>query len=639
VSDDPRVDELRQRLRSLGYLDAGVDRFVLGPARATRRPLAIAFLSSVRVGVVAALLLGPAAAIGLSARLPGLVTGPRDALVIAVYLGAFFGLGIAAAAFVAGLLVTGAARASGTAVAQRTRLLSRVAGVLVSLLCLGYLTLWWQTVLADVGWSAPVWTGSALAIAVAISLVLGHAVRLMSSAVIVASTGGAVEARRASWRASFLAGLVAFGCAALLVTWSPWWNRTAAAVSSALSVAPGGLRVRVIAVDGFDGRIFDDLSRTGSVPALRAAFQGAAGQLDTLEAPATGAADPARIWTTVATGQPPDVHGVHGLESRRVAGMSGRLSADSRSPLGRAIRGATDLVRLTRPVVASGTERQVKTFWEVASNAGLRTVVVNWWATWPARSDAGTVLSDRAILRLEHGGALDAEISPHALYDDLRRRWPELRSRCTAHADAVLKGSTFDADTNAVLHRSAELDAMQLALMSEVRSPLTDLSVVYLPGLDIAQHALLTSAPAPGASMIAARLEALKHYYRALDRMLAPALTPEPGEIVLVVTQPGRVSGTSGARLSVRGAAISPGKAAKGFDVDVAPTILYALGVPIARDLHGSPMLELFDATFADRPVRVVQTYGLPTQKPSDTQGQPLDQEMIERLRSLGYVR
>jgi Type I phosphodiesterase / nucleotide pyrophosphatase len=639
VSNDPRVDELRQRLRSLGYLDAGVDRFVLGPARATRRPSAIAFLSSVRVGVVGALLLGPAAAIGLSARLPGLVTGPRDALVIALYLGAFFGLGITAAAFIAGLLVAGAARASGVALAQRARRLSRVAGVLVSLLCLGYLTLWWQTVLADVGWSAPVWTGSALAIAVAISLVLGHAVRLMSSAVIVASTGGAVEARRASWRASFLAGLVAFGCASLLVTWSPWWNRTAAAVSSALTVAPGGLRVRVIAIDGFDGRIFDDLSRTSSVTALSAAFQGAAGQLATREDPATGAADPARIWTTVATGQPPDVHGVHGLETRRVAGMSGRLSGDSRSPLGRAIRGATDLVRLTRPSVASGTERQAKTFWEVASDAGLRTVVVNWWATWPARSDAGTVLSDRAILRLEHGGALDAEISPRALYDELLRRWPELRSRSTAYANAALRGATFDAETSAVLQRSAELDAVQLALLSEVTSPVTDLSVVYLPGLDIAQHALLTSAQGSGASMLAARLEALRHYYSALDRMLASALTPEPGELVLVVTQPGRVSGASGARLSVRGAAISPGKAAQGFDVDVAPTILYALGVPIARDLHGSPMLGLFDAKFTDRPVRVVQTYGLPMQKPADTQGQPLDQEMIDRLRSLGYVR
>ena len=29
MQDDRRVDELRQRLRSLGYLDAGVDRFVL----------------------------------------------------------------------------------------------------------------------------------------------------------------------------------------------------------------------------------------------------------------------------------------------------------------------------------------------------------------------------------------------------------------------------------------------------------------------------------------------------------------------------------------------------------------------------------------------------------------------------------
>jgi hypothetical protein len=29
----------------------------------------------------------------------------------------------------------------------------------------------------------------------------------------------------------------------------------------------------------------------------------------------------------------------------------------------------------------------------------------------------------------------------------------------------------------------------------------------------------------------------------------------------------------------------------------------------------------------------------LPMQKPADTQGQPLDQEMIDRLRSLGYVR
>ena len=91
--DDPRVDDLRKQLRALGYLDAGVDRFVLGPARSARSPWSIAALSSLRVGVIAAALLGPAAAIGIRTRLPGLVTGTQDAVVITVYLAALFGLG------------------------------------------------------------------------------------------------------------------------------------------------------------------------------------------------------------------------------------------------------------------------------------------------------------------------------------------------------------------------------------------------------------------------------------------------------------------------------------------------------------------------------------------------------------------
>src|SRR5687767_4537124 len=95
---DPRVDDLRQQLRSLGYLDAGVDRFVLGAARHRRRPAAIAGLVSLRIGALAALLIGPAAALGIAGRLPGLITGPRDGFVIALYVGALFGVAVAIAA-------------------------------------------------------------------------------------------------------------------------------------------------------------------------------------------------------------------------------------------------------------------------------------------------------------------------------------------------------------------------------------------------------------------------------------------------------------------------------------------------------------------------------------------------------------
>src|SRR5215472_855715 len=101
--NEERIDELRQRLRALGYLDAGVDRFVLAPARETRGPAGLALHASLRVGLLGGLLLGPAAALGVGARLPGLVSGARDAAVLAVYLAVFFFAAIAAASLVVSL--------------------------------------------------------------------------------------------------------------------------------------------------------------------------------------------------------------------------------------------------------------------------------------------------------------------------------------------------------------------------------------------------------------------------------------------------------------------------------------------------------------------------------------------------------
>ncbi|MEX2663647.1 MAG: hypothetical protein WD227_17075 [Vicinamibacterales bacterium] len=167
-----RVDELRAQLRSLGYLDAGVDRFVLGPARDARRPVVIAALASVRIGLLAAALLGPAAAVGIGTRFPGLVTGTGDAVVVALYLAVLFGLAATAISFAASLLV---ARLPFAAIAQRARAVSRIAGAIVGGACLVYLTLWWRIANPDLASLSPVWTASVLVIAVAISFLLGHA--------------------------------------------------------------------------------------------------------------------------------------------------------------------------------------------------------------------------------------------------------------------------------------------------------------------------------------------------------------------------------------------------------------------------------------------------------------------------------
>ncbi len=631
-ASDPRVDELRQQLRALGYLDAGVDRFVLGPARQTRRPTAFTVLAGIRIGLLSALLLGPAAAIGLGARLPGLVSGVRDAVVLALYLGALFFIASTLISILVILFAAALVRAGG-ATGDRARRVSSAAGWAVAIVCLTYLTLWWRTANAGFGWSAPLLTSAALIVAVLISLLLGHAVRMTT---LVASERSDALPRMSatSWRWVIAGGAFAFLGAAALLIWTAPANAAEQSARPALTVVSTGRRVRLVAIDGFDRVVYRELTASGKLPALTRATGHGAITLRTHDT-----SDPARAWTTIATGQPPDVHGVRSIETRRVAGVQGIVSAGG-GTLARLIRASTDLVRLTRPSVASREQRRAKTMWEVAADAGLRTAVINWWATWPA-GDRGIVLSDRAIVRLEHGGTLDGEIAPASLYRTLHDAWPAIRQRARDRAAASLD-VPGDPGIDAVLRRSAELDQTVLELTAALPGPPRDLDVIYLPGLDIAQHALLANPDggAQSASAIAARVDAIRAYYAFLDRALSHMLDPNPDEFVVLLTAPGRVHSSDSGMLAVSGRDAAGQVEASGEDVNVAPTVLYAIGVPASRELPAASLTALFDRRFADRyPVRYVATYGAPDAVAVPRAGQPLDQEMIDRLRSLGYVK
>ncbi len=628
---DPRVDELRERLKALGYLDAGVDRFVLGGARETRGPIGIAARASLRVGLLGGLLLGPAAAIGLGTRLPGLVSGVRDAGVIAVYLAVVFTVAVAAGAFLVSVMSAVFAGRGAERFAGRARQASRAAAWIFTVGSLLYLTLWWRNANAGFGWSAPGWTSFALIVAVTISLLLGHAVRIATLAVLAARRPGAslppVSAR--SWRVVVGGGALAFaGAAALLVSTAAVEGQRGPE-HAPLSVVSHGRTLRVIAIDGFDPAMVDAFA--GDLSTRLAGSRARVEPQDT--------SDPARAWTTIATGEPPDAHGVHAIETRRVAGLQGRFAAGA-GPVAEAVRAATDLVRLTRPSIASRDERRVKTVWEVAEEAGLRTAVVNWWATWPAPPAGGIVITDRALLRLEQGGPLDAEIAPAALYEPLRAAWPTIRDRAR---EAAARLQSTDPAVTTVLRRSAELDASIVGLATALPSTTRDLDVIYLPGLDIAQHALLggRAGIAEAPSALATRVDALRGYYAFLRQALDPLLTPTKTMNVIVVTQPGRVdTPTAGMVAAYYDPASMSDPPAGVRDIpaarveDIAPTVLNELGVPLSRELTGHPLPLLLPS-----PPRYVDTYGRPSSHPAPHAGKPLDQETIDRLRSLGYIK
>ncbi len=70
---------------------------------------------------------------------------------------------------------------------------------------------------------------------------------------------------------------------------------------------------------------------------------------------------------------------------------------------------------------------------------------------------------------------------------------------------------------------------------------------------------------------------------------------------------------------------------------DLAPTVLYALDLPVARDFAGKARMELFRSELrARRPLRTIPTWGKrqaagPTESAADA-------ALVEELRALGYL-
>ncbi len=121
-------------------------------------------------------------------------------------------------------------------------------------------------------------------------------------------------------------------------------------------------RVAVFTIDGADWELLSELAADGRIPNIRALSQGGTtANLQTIQPTVSPL-----LWSTVATGLPPDRHGVIDFVDRAS----------------------------NRPVDAF--TRRTPAVWEIAEAFGRRSVVVNWWGAWPARED-GAVTYDAPV--------------------------------------------------------------------------------------------------------------------------------------------------------------------------------------------------------------------------------------------------
>ena len=88
--------------------------------------------------------------------------------------------------------------------------------------------------------------------------------------------------------------------------------------------------------------------------------------------------------------------------------------------------------------------------------------------------------------------------------------------------------------------------------------------------------------------------------------------------------------------VGIRAADIEP----LGSVLEVVPTLLYLRGLDLARDMEGAVMETILDdELLSERPARFIDTYERPPEPGEPSEVDPeLEEEMIERFRSLGYI-
>lgn len=447
-----------------------------------------------------------------------------------------------------------------------------------------------------------------------------------------------------------------------------------AAASSAAAAPkprPTGLRLLVIGLDGADWDIVDPLVRAGRLPTfarlLRDGVRAPLRSYDPMISPL--------LWTTIATGVGPDVHGVADFQA--VEKASGR-----RVPI-------------------SSRFRRVKALWNIASDAGLTSAFVGWWASYPAEPVRGFQVSN--LLAFETVRPREAGRSwPRGLVwpaDYFETSSVTLGSVADLRDDEVrpilhLSEAELAAARNDVLHASAEPEAggagkkavqnpaaLGLSILTGTRNYAAvagdlaarhpELTAVYFEGIDMMGHRFQHCMPprmaiCPDAEFARYR-DAVTGFYEFQDRAMKQVIDAAgPGCTVLVVSDHGFRTGAdrpAGALpytteqpvewhdrygvflLSGPGARRGARLASAPTLFDIGPTILHLMGLPAAADMPGRIVEEALDPAFAAShpPLPRLSSYGAAERPASpggdnDPEARRAEADLLASLRSLGYI-
>ncbi len=399
---------------------------------------------------------------------------------------------------------------------------------------------------------------------------------------------------------------------------------------------PSGQRVRLLGIDGATWDRIDPLVEKGLLPHFaRLRAEGATARLRTFEPTISPT-----IWTTIATGRTPLEHGIRDFMLPRAS----FLPAFSLRLRDRQLRDVLAGLDLYRKVPVTSNLRGTKALWNQTTETGLRSSIVGWWATYPTEPILGFMVSDVAstgwlqeLIRegerlvdtrgATHPADLEEKLARfHRAGADVTR---EELGRFLPVDDATWEEfgrsrSFADGGPLAVFHGTYLRDEffVDAALaLDEEHAP--DLTLCYTRLTDALAH-LFWQYSVPEALAEGEDPERVARYGGVIDRSLvwADAILGRflarlgPNDVLVVVSDHGwekegpRTYGHHHAPdgiLAVIGGGIAAGARIEPPHVlDVGPTILHLLGLPVGEDMAGRVLSEIFEVP---RAVRTIPTW------------------------------
>jgi predicted AlkP superfamily phosphohydrolase/phosphomutase len=408
-------------------------------------------------------------------------------------------------------------------------------------------------------------------------------------------------------------------------------------------------RVILIGLDGLGPeQVRDGISR-GVLPELAELVRrGAYGPLATLrptEAPP--------VWTTVFTGRLPRDHGV---KSFRIYRLRGSPSVFEALPKGAFVR-LLERVRLVTTTPVTATSRRRRALWNTLNAFGISTGVVRFWGTHPPERVQGFMLSPSFHLLQADPQRARESLYPPDLLPEVRARVVEPKDVSEALLSEFVDSSVAEDDLpwrRDLVERALAPDLTYQRAGEVLRAAYDPpFFATYVYGLDVVGHTFTRFARPDHFGDV--RPEAARRYGRVWDRYTALlsrqageiAQKLRPGEVLVVVSgfgmEPlplwrriweaalgnphvsgGHAGAPDGFLLAV-GDGIRPGaRLGQASVLDLAPTLLYLMGLPVARDMDGRVLTEMLEESVTrGQPVTYIPSYESLAVTPTTRQAGP----------------